>query len=63
MALSVSHFVPPAPVGFRLTASPKAPNRLGGNLSLLMQVEYGRQVFTLTPVAAYPAQAGLARGR
>ena len=41
----------PAPNGLRLTASPTAPNRLRGNLFLLMWPGCGRMVFTLTRAA------------
>ena len=41
----------PAPNGLRLTASPTAPNRLRGNLFLLMWPGCGRMVFTLMRAA------------
>ena len=41
----------PAPNGLRLTVSPTAPNRLRGNLFLLMWPGCGRMVFTLTRAA------------
>ena len=41
----------PAPNGLRLTVSPTAPNRLRGNLFLLMWPGCGRMVFMLTRAA------------
>ena len=50
----------PAPSEKRRQRFSTAPNRLGGNLFLLMWLECARPLFTLTPAAcAFPAQAGL----
>ena len=49
----------PAPSEKRRQRFSTAPNRLGGNLFLLMWLECARPLFTLTPAAcAFPAQAG-----